>query len=77
MHYWDNAYGTGWIGGLLMLISMILLWGGLITVVVVLIRRFAHPQRPHDDAVRILNERFARGEIDEDEYQRRRAALTR
>ena len=29
------------------------------------------------DAFRILDERFARGEIDEDEYERRRATLSR
>ena len=28
-----------------------------------------------DNALRILNERFARGEIDQEEYQKRKAAL--
>lgn len=31
------------------------------------------PQRP--DAVEVLRQRFARGEIDEDEYERRRRVL--
>ncbi|HKS46918.1 MAG TPA: SHOCT domain-containing protein [Amycolatopsis sp.] len=77
MHYWDYGFG-GWAGGALALISMLLLWGGLITVVVVLLRRFAHPYRGgHDEAMRILDERFARGEIDKDEYELRRSALRR
>ena len=33
-------------------------------------------QRKDPDALEILQERFARGEIDEDEYRRRRATLT-
>ncbi|PXY19023.1 SHOCT domain-containing protein [Prauserella muralis] len=86
MPYWDWGHGYaggGWLGGLLMLISMVLLWGGVITVVVLLLRRFATPAQggghrdTPPDAQRILDERFARGEIDEDEYQRRSAALRR
>jgi putative membrane protein len=35
----------------------------------------AHASRTDHSAENILSERFARGEIDEDEYRRRRAAL--
>ncbi|MGW5012995.1 SHOCT domain-containing protein [Micromonospora chalcea] len=38
--------------------------------------RWTGPQRPGPTAARrILDERYARGEIDEDEYRRRRAGL--
>lgn len=88
MYGWDGGWGIGgWIAmGLLMLIF----WGGVITVVVLLIRRAgasgphapgphaAGPYgAPHEEAERILNERFARGEIDETELTARRAALRR
>ncbi|RSM57218.1 SHOCT domain-containing protein [Amycolatopsis sp. WAC 01376] len=70
-HYADG----GWIGMLLMLITVLVLVGGLITVSVLLLRRSARPSESHDQAIRILNERFARGEIDKDEFEARRAAL--
>ncbi|MEO6827727.1 MAG: SHOCT domain-containing protein [Microbacteriaceae bacterium] len=83
-------YGYGWggdswgiAGWIAMAVLMILFWGGVVTVIVVLLRRSHSDQgmtgmRPsHHDAERILNERFARGEIDETEYLARRGALRR
>lgn len=82
MYGWGgDSWGiAGWIS---MAVLMILFWGSVVTVIVVLVRRphrdgamiGAHPT--HHDAERILNERFARGEIDETEYLARRAALRR
>lgn len=76
---WDNNWGThggtGWFGVLLMIITMLLFWGGLITVAVLLLRRVGRQDTDRDSAHRILDERFARGEIDEDEYERRLRAL--
>lgn len=79
--YGGNGWGmTGWIA---MAVLMVLFWGGVITVIVVLLRR-PHPDQgtpgvrsSHDEAERILHERFARGEIDETEYLARRGALRR
>jgi putative membrane protein len=59
---------------------MVLFWGGLIAVVVLLVRGrgSGEEDRPAPrgrSAREILDERFARGEIDRDEYEDRRAAL--
>ncbi|WP_186760541.1 SHOCT domain-containing protein [Arthrobacter alpinus] len=76
----DSGGMTGWIA---MAVLMVLFWGGVVTVIVILLRRPHSGQgtpgmRPsHDDAERILHERFARGEIEETEYLARRAALRR
>jgi putative membrane protein len=71
---WQNqGWGGGaWIG---MIIMMILFWGFLIVGVTYVVRHFNHQhyQGPARDssAIEALKMRFARGEIDEDEYQRR------
>ncbi len=67
----------GWIGGLTMLVVMVAFIAALATVAIVLLRKYGRPALPHDDALRILNERFARGEIDQEEYEHRRSALQR
>lgn len=72
---WGMHGGAGWFVTLLMIITMILFWGSLITVAVLLLRRVAPHGTNQDTASRILDERFARGEIDEDEYHRRQQAL--
>ncbi|ONF73649.1 SHOCT domain-containing protein [Amycolatopsis keratiniphila] len=74
MPYWHYSNG-GWVSMLLMLITVLILVGGLITVSVIVLRRTTKTSTVHDDAVRILNERFARGEIDKDEFETRRAVL--
>jgi putative membrane protein len=76
----DGGMGIGtWV---LMALVMILLWGGVVAFVIYLVRRprAGHSEHPsalptHHDAERILNERFARGEIDEAEFIARRTAL--
>ena len=80
MFWYGNGMG-GW-GYALMPVSMVLFWGLVILGVIALIRYFARtPQRPdgtraaHPTAEQVLAERFARGEIDEQEYHSRLAAL--
>ena len=68
----------GWIWGALM---MLVFWGGLIALVVFLVRGFgARPSQGEEnrrgpEAREILAERFARGEISEDEFEQRRRVL--
>ena len=70
--------GWGWIGALMMLI----VWGGLLAVVVFLVRGFGvhssqREEKRRTDAREILAERFARGEISEEEFEQRRRVLER
>lgn len=78
MMYWYGSGMSVW-GYALMTISMILFWGLIITSAIVVGRRLlreerlpgAAPSTPED----VLAMRLARGEIDEDEYERRTATL--
>ena len=80
MPYWDHghAWGWSWFGVVMMIVAMVLFWGGLGTIVYLVVHR---PGRREPGgaptADQILEERFARGEIDEDELKARRTALRR
>jgi putative membrane protein len=78
MFYTDHDL-TGW-GWVAMTLGMVAFWGLLIVLVVELVRGRNRPAGGTDAArptpERLLAERFARGEIDEDEYRRRLATLT-
>ena len=85
MMYWYGSGMSGW-GYALMTVSMILFWGAVIFGIVLLVRYFgrsgqppaARPPRsaePPQSPERLLAERFARGEIGEEEYQQRLAVL--
>lgn len=79
---WDGGWGVGaWIA---MSLMMVVFWGGLIALVVWLVR--GSPSSPSDRPAtrsddpaehgeKVLAERFARGEIDEEEFTRRRELL--
>ena len=80
MMWSDGGWGAGdWMA---MSLMMFVVWGGLIALVVWLAGRFrdnpphtsgSRPTAP--DADQVLAERFARGEIDADEFTRRRELL--
>ncbi|MDN3029210.1 SHOCT domain-containing protein [Streptomyces sp. S.PB5] len=79
--YWNDHDMNGW-DWFAMSIGTVLLWALLITVAVLLFRTFnrtpepPHRETPHRESPeRLLAERFARGEIDEEEYRRRLAVL--
>jgi putative membrane protein len=79
--WWDNGgWGAG--GWLVMSLMMVVFWGGLIALLVWLVQSVRSdtnsrqaPGTHTDRADEVLAERFARGDIDEDEYVRRRAVL--
>lgn len=77
--YWNHHDMNGW-DWFAMSIGSVLLWALLITVAVLFFRTLNRaPEQPHIPSAsppeRLLAERFARGEIDEDEYRRRLAVL--
>ena len=67
----------GWGGWLVMLLGMVAFWGLVIWAVVVLFRdtRAGDTRPAHHDPLDTLDERFARGEIDETEYRARADVL--
>ena len=69
---WDN-----WGGALVMSLMMLLFWGGLVWLIVYVIRGSnAAVQSPTGPTpIQQLEERFARGEIDKDEFEERRQVL--
>ena len=79
MMYWGNGVG-GW-GMVLMAVSGLLFWGLVIGGIVALVRYTGPGAQPSVPAApgpvpqQLLAERFARGDIDEDEYTRRLQVL--
>jgi len=79
MMWWNNG---GWGGGewLMMSVMMLVFWAAVISLVVWLIRRakptlYAGGDRQTARADELLAERFARGELDADQFQRSRKLL--
>lgn len=69
----------GW--GLGMMIMSLLFLALIVVGVVIVVRTFSHggqapPRSNGNRALDILDERFARGEIDQPEYEERRRTLT-
>jgi putative membrane protein len=81
MMWWNH---DGWGAGdwLAMSLMMVVFWGLLIALIVWTVRsfnnapaRFGGEQSANGSADAVLAERFARGEIDEDEFAARRELL--
>ncbi len=74
MHDWGTGWGWGgmWLGPLFMIVPLAL----LVALMVVLVRWLGGSNDDGGQRVRtardFLDERYARGEIDREEYQRRR-----
>ncbi|MBC2644874.1 MULTISPECIES: SHOCT domain-containing protein [Rhodococcus] len=85
MMWWNNGmgYGMGWGGWVLLVLLMVAFWGFVIVGVMALFRTIGTDRHPPYDtdapnrqsADKILDERFARGEIDAQEYRIRRDQL--
>lgn len=74
MWWYDGDWGWG--AWLAMTASMLAFWGLVIWAILALVRGSAGEGARRDTTPeQILAERFARGEIDEDEYRRRLDAL--
>jgi len=73
MHFdvWPN-----WWAILLGFIPMAMFLGAVVWLILALARRPAAPSVPSSHALRILEERFAKGEIDRDEFLERRRVLS-
>ena len=70
---WDGPpVWFGVVGGILSL----LFWAAVIVVGIVLLRRYLRSRpKAGDSAVAVLGERYARGEINEEEYRQRLTVL--
>ena len=82
MHWYGTGMG-GW-GYVLMTLSMLMFWGLVIGAIVALVRYLGPAQgtgrvssTTPSGPERILADRFARGEIDEEEFQRRMTVVRR
>jgi putative membrane protein len=67
-----------WFDGWWMALWMVLFWAGLILLVVWAVRAASGEgsgRAGRSRALQILEERFARGEIDRDEFEERRSVL--
>jgi putative membrane protein len=83
MMMWYGSNGWGWGGWIPMTVGMVLFWALVITAVVLAIRYLAGPRdtaasppgsaqkRPEE----VLAERFARGEINDEDYRQRLTVL--
>lgn len=76
---WDWGLGHMAFGGLMML----LFWGGVVVLIVLAVRWIgggsasdSGTQTQRKSASEILKERFARGEIDKDEFEERKRLLS-
>lgn len=71
MHWGDM--GWGWGAALIWAILLLIILAGIVAAIIFAIRQSSGPRS--SGAEQILAERYARGEIDEEEYQQRRRTL--
>lgn len=83
---WGGGWHDGWGWGHMFFGSfmMLLFWGGLIILIVLAVRMMGRKPAQGSDgsaqgnrALEILEERFARGEIDKEEFEERKQLLSK
>jgi putative membrane protein len=74
--------GWGWGHAIFGTLTMLAFWGGLVVLVVFLVRWLGggtfprqEPPPPRRTPLEVLQERFAKGEIDKPEYEEKRRLL--
>jgi putative membrane protein len=74
---WGNqGYGMGWFGGIFMILFWVVVIAGIILAIRYLTTGKVGPsERTASDPLEILQERYARGEIDTEEFEERKRAL--
>ena len=73
-----GGWGMGWFGGIFIVVFWILILVGLVFLIKWLIQSTSRDQangRAFSRAVEILKERYARGEIDKDEFESKKKDL--
>jgi putative membrane protein len=76
MFWYGNHPGVGW--SIVMTLVMLVFWGGIAAFMVYALRGALSGRSPNGakpDPKQILADRFAQGEIDEDEYRSRLKVL--
>jgi putative membrane protein len=77
MMYWDGGHAAYWQIGLMWL-GMLVFWGLVIWAGYLLVTTLSRTDRPvpaRESPQEILERRLAKGEIDVEEYRRRREAM--
>ena len=74
---WFGWGSGGWVSWLAMGISMLIFWGGVVALIIWPIRSGGRSSDPKLAPLSVLEERFARGEIDAEEFESRRDVLAK
>ncbi len=78
MHGWNPfmAYGSAWGIVWMLLLVALTVWAAIAITRALLPRSERGDRARQDEALEVLRARYARGEIDEEEYRARRDTLT-
>ncbi|MDX8362481.1 SHOCT domain-containing protein [Cytobacillus sp. IB215316] len=80
---WSELIMMGWLdscsgfqGGSMMMLGMFIFWGGLLFLGFYLLKKYLNGNNhSYQHSINILNERFAKGEISEKEYDHLKAKI--